>query len=97
MSEKRDLLKEIEQFLELEEELYGPLILSNPSSSITGSSNHKTKPLSGGSSINKQPSFLRSEEDPDHGGHTSGDLLTPQSPEHCSTLDRSEERRVGQE
>lgn len=87
MSEKRDLLKEIEQFLELEEELYGPLILSNPSSSITGSSNHKTKPLSGGSSINKQPSFLRSEEDPDHGGHTSGDLLTPQSPEHCSTLD----------
>src|SRR5690625_7495564 len=86
MSEKRDLLREIEQFLELEEELYGPLILTHPSSSITGSSNHKTKPLSEGSNISRPTSFVRSEEGPDHGGHTSGDLRTPQSPAQCGTL-----------
>src|SRR5690625_5739203 len=43
--------------------------------------------MSEASNISRPTSFVRSEEGPDHGGHTSGDLLTPQSPEHCSTLD----------
>src|SRR5690625_5851478 len=43
--------------------------------------------MSEASNISRPTSFVRSEEGPDHGGHTSGDLRTPQSPEQCSTLD----------
>lgn len=71
----------------MEEEICGPLILSIPSPPIAGSSEDIMKSHPAEPTISKPEKFVITEEGADNGDDTSGESLTPLSPEQCSTLE----------